>query len=66
VEEQGEGQRGVGSGGRGRWMARSTEKSAAGQLGLGKSAGEGGRATGVGQSRGGGLEVEDRVLSAIL
>jgi hypothetical protein len=48
VEEQGEGQRGVGSGGRCAGAVRGLEKSGAGQLGLEKSASEGG---GVGAER---------------
>jgi hypothetical protein len=43
VEEQGEGQRGVGSGGQGTGAARGAEKSSAGQLELGHMAGEGSR-----------------------
>jgi hypothetical protein len=48
VEEQGEGQHGVGSGGRSAGAARGVEKSGVGQLELRKSAGEGG---GVGTER---------------
>jgi hypothetical protein len=65
VEGQGEGQRGVVSGGRGAGGARGTEKSGAGQLELGKTASEGG---GVGRrekQREEGLEVDDGDLAAI-
>jgi hypothetical protein len=42
VEEQGEGQRGVGSGGRGAGAARGAKRGATGQLGLRHLAGKGG------------------------
>jgi hypothetical protein len=51
VEGQGEGQRGSGERRARRWRARGVEKSGAGQLGLGKVAGEGGGVTGTRQSR---------------
>jgi hypothetical protein len=41
VEEQGEGQHGVGSGGRGAGAARGTKRGGTGQLGLRHMAGEG-------------------------
>jgi hypothetical protein len=58
MEEQGEGQRRVGSGGRGAGAARGAEKSGAGQLELGKLADEGG-GVGAERSRAGGPEVDE-------
>jgi hypothetical protein len=42
MEEQGEGQRGVGSGGRGAGAAHGAKRGSVGQLGLRHMAGEGG------------------------
>jgi hypothetical protein len=51
-EGRGEGQRGVVSGGRGRWRARGAEWSSAGAAGAQEMAGEGGGVTGAERNRG--------------
>jgi hypothetical protein len=66
VEGRGEGQQRPGSGGRGLWRARGVKRSGAGQLELGKMAGEGGGVRRREKQREEGLEVEDRDLSASL
>jgi hypothetical protein len=65
VEEQGEAQRGVGSGGRGAGAARGAGKSDAGQLELGKSTGEGGEVGAERNRERRELEVDDGDLAAI-
>jgi hypothetical protein len=57
VEEQGEGQRGVGSDRRGAGATRGAKRGGAGQLGLGHMAGEGGGAA-QRETKRGGLEVD--------
>jgi hypothetical protein len=52
VEGRGEGQRGVVSGGRGRWRARGAERSGAVATGAQETAGEGGGVTGAERNRG--------------
>jgi hypothetical protein len=58
VEEQGEGQRRVGSGGRGAGAAHGAKRGGAGQLGLEHMAGEGGGAAQRETERGG-LDVDE-------
>jgi hypothetical protein len=60
VEGQGEGQQRPGSGGCGAGGARGAENSGAGQLVLGKMAGEGSGVTGARQSRGRGWKLKTR------
>jgi hypothetical protein len=64
VEGRGEASGGRASGGRGCWRARGVERSGAGAAGAREMVDEGGGVTGVSRA-GGGLEVEDRDLSAI-